>query len=138
MIKNILMALTILLTSTCCFGGILSDANGLSSKINGSKVMVVSGSSMKPILKNGDVVVIKTFAKEALRPGMVCVYRNELGETIIHSVVSNNPLVLKGANNKVVDPGKVIDVLGIMYATFYNWNHEKIVEEKTRVLAKKY
>jgi len=137
MIKNIIITLILLSFSTICFAGIRDDAIAISEKISDSKVMVVNGSSMNPILKNGDVIVVKPIDHSKLKRGMVCVYKNDLGELIAHSVVSTNPLVLKGANNKVVDPDKVVEIVGIMYGVFYNWNGE-IIKDNITVLAKKY
>lgn len=133
-----LSILSLMITSVASHAGILSDAQLLVATRPGMHVAVVNGTSMLPILRDGDVIVVKTIKKEALKRGMVCVYKNESGEIIAHSVVSVNPLRLKGANNKVIDPCQVIEVVGIMYATFCNWNREDFSGEKLQVLAKKY
>ena len=68
---------------------------------------------------------------------MVIVYKNNLGELVSHTVVSTDPLILKGMNNEKADSDKCIDIIGVMYVTFRNWFGES-VDGKNIVLAKKY
>ncbi len=136
--KKLLAFLLFLTLSVGCFGStICEDAHDLASKIDNASVMVVSGSSMKPILRDGDVIVVKPIDAKKLKKGMVVVYKNNLGELVSHSVVSTSPLVFKGANNKVIDSDKCVEIVGVMYGAFYNWNNDNL-DVGTKVLAKKY
>lgn len=67
----------------------------------------------------------------------LCVYKNNLNEMVAHSVVSTNPIRFKGMNNKVIDSDKMIEIVGVIYGTFYNWGGED-VEITDVVLAKGY
>jgi signal peptidase I len=122
--------------SSICFGGICDDAVALANLHDGSIVMTVQGNSMIPMFRNNDVVVVHPMKKEGLKKGMICIYKNELGELISHSVVSIDPLKFKGMNNKISDKDNCVEIVGIVYGIFNNWLGEK-VEKNRVVLAKK-
>src|SRR4051794_39322299 len=63
----------------------MTDAHRLAA-IKGDKVVRVQGASMLPYFGDGSVLVIKSARLDALREGMVVVYRNRFGETVAHRI----------------------------------------------------
>ena len=101
----------------------LNDAHRLASR-KGDTVVRVEGVSMLPYFGEGSVLVVRTAAVEALKPGMVVVYRNRFGETVAHRVEARTAegWTVRGANNTASDSTVVnaSNLLGTVYATFYS------------------
>ena len=74
----------------------------------------ITSGSMWPMLKEGDLILIQSIPKEAIKTGDVVVWRNPKGFTI-HRVVklNENTLVTRGdANFKDDEPVAYADVIG--------------------------
>lgn len=104
-------------------GGVWADANALADRHAGSAVVIVSGDSMVPYFRNGDVLVMKPIAAAALQPGMVVVYRNRFHETVAHRVTAptEGGWTVKGYANERTDTTVVSaeNLLGVVYAVFH-------------------
>ena len=101
----------------------LTDAHKLASR-KGDTVVRVEGVSMLPYFGDGSVLVVRKAAVEALKAGMVVVYRNRFGETVAHRVENRTTegWTVRGANNTATD-STVVDaanLVGTVYATFYS------------------
>ncbi len=101
----------------------LKDAHRLAA-LKGDKVVRVEGVSMLPYFGDGSVLVVKAARVEALREGMVVLYRNAFGETVAHRVEARagEGWKVRGANNARTDTTTVTaaNLLGTVYATFYS------------------
>ncbi|WP_172967208.1 S24/S26 family peptidase [Thermococcus sp. 101 C5] len=85
-------------------------------KKKGSIKLKVTGNSMYPVIKEGDIVSINRFQPEIqLHPGDIVLIRNFDG-VILHRVVKikGNSIITKGDNNPLIDGVfNISDVLGI-------------------------
>jgi signal peptidase I len=101
----------------------LSDAQRLAAA-SGDTVLRVQGRSMLPYFGDGSVLVVRATPVDALREGMVVVYRNRFGETIAHRIESRseNGWVVRGANNTTADSTLVTadNLIGTVYVTLYS------------------
>ena len=101
----------------------MADAHRLAA-IKGDKVVRVEGASMLPYFGDGSVLVVKAAKLDALREGMVVVYKNRFGETVAHRVDARvaDGWTVRGANNLAADSTVVTteNLLGTVYATFYS------------------
>ncbi len=101
----------------------LNDAHKLASR-KGDTVVRVEGVSMLPYFGDGSVLVVRKAAVEALKAGMVVVYRNRFGETVAHRVEARTGegWTVRGANNAASDSTVVnaTNLIGTVYATFYS------------------
>lgn len=101
----------------------VKDAHRLAA-IKGDKVVRVEGASMLPYFGDGSVLVVKAAKVDALREGMVVVYRNRFGETVAHRIEARvaGGWTVRGANNLATDTTVVSadNLLGTVYATFYS------------------
>ena len=133
------LAMTMVLVSSILssFGGQLdADAELVASRHKGF-VVVVKGSSMVPMFRNNDLLVVIPTNVSDLKIGQIAVYKNSLGELVAHRVESVRPLVLKGLSNKVTDKDSLVELRGTVYGTVNNWLDEEVTTKVT-VLAKKY
>lgn len=101
----------------------MTDAHRLAA-IKGDKVVRVEGVSMLPYFGDGSVLVVKAAKVDALRAGMVVLYRNRFGETVAHRLEARvaDGWTVRGANNLAADTTVVsaANLLGTVYATFYS------------------
>lgn len=101
-----------------------ADAQYLASFHADAKVMSVGGSSMNPYFADGAFIVVRSIQAEALKEGMIAVYRNRLGETVAHRLVarSGDAWVAKGYNNAVADSTLVDggNLMGVVYAAVHS------------------
>lgn len=101
----------------------LADARRL-ARAPGDTVLRVEGRSMLPYFGDGSVLVVRATPVDALRPGMVAVYRNRFGETVAHRIESRSPegWLVRGANNAAADSTLVTakNLLGTVYVTLYS------------------
>ena len=101
----------------------LDDAHRLASR-KGDTVVRVEGVSMLPYFGEGSVLVVRAAAVDALKAGMVVVYRNRFGETVAHRVEARTSegWTVRGANNTATDSTVVnaSNLVGTVYATFYS------------------
>lgn len=101
----------------------VADGHRLAAKA-GDSVVRVSGSSMLPYFGDGAVLVVRSMAVEALKPGMVVVYRNRFGETVAHRIEGRTAAgwTVKGANNAANDSTVVTadNLMGTVYVTLYS------------------
>ncbi len=84
---------------------------------NNKEGMVVFGSSMYPVLKPGDIIIIEKAGNEKICKGQVIVFKNKEGKFIIHRVVqiSGSTIITAGDNVKEFDsPIHINDVVGIV------------------------
>ena len=72
--------------------------------ILGQSLFLVTGESMLPTLRPGDLVPGRPVAAAALRRGDVIVYLDGEGRRVIHRVVSLRPLRTQGDNRVAPDP----------------------------------
>lgn len=133
--RHLFSTLLFLVVCLSAFGQMSDDAN-LIAKEHGGFVVAVQGSSMEPMFHENDLLIVNPMDVSKLKVGMVCVYENNLGELVAHSVVSLHPLRLKGLSNKVIDSDEVVTVKGVMYGIVHNIFNEKVTE-KLKVMAKK-
>lgn len=102
---------------------VMHDAHRLAA-VKGDKVVRVEGTSMLPYFGDGSVLVVKAAKVDALREGMVVLYRNRFGETVAHRIEARvaDGWTVRGANNLVADSTIVNagNLLGAVYATFYS------------------
>ena len=63
----------------------LADAHRVAA-VKGDTVLRVEGVSMLPYFGDGSVLVVRATPVDALREGMVVVYRNRFGETVAHRI----------------------------------------------------
>lgn len=101
----------------------VADGLRLAAKA-GDSVVRVSGTSMLPYFGDGAVLVVRSMSVDALKPGMVVVYRNRFGETVAHRIESRTAAgwTVKGANNAAIDstPVTAENLLGTVYVTLYS------------------
>lgn len=101
----------------------LGDAHLLASR-KGDTVVRVAGTSMLPYFGDGSVLVVRATVVEALKAGMVVLYRNRFGETVAHRVETKTAggWTVRGANNAANDTTLVnaANFIGTVYATFYS------------------
>lgn len=98
---------------------IVSSINGKDFNILGYKAYIVETNSMEPIIKVGDIVIIKKVKAEKLNQGDVITFTRE-GEVITHRITkidveeSGTKYITKGDNNNTEDTIKVEheDILG--------------------------
>ena len=75
-------------------------------------IAVVEGSSMNPLLYNGDIVIV--LPPNSINLGDIIIFKNDYGEFVIHRVVgiincSNTLLyITKGDNNQFIDQSTFI------------------------------
>jgi len=104
----------------------LEDAMTLADRHEGAAVFRVSGTSMLPFFGDGAILVMKPIPPERLRPGMVVVYRNRLGETVAHRLIneSREGWVVRGYNNDRADSTRVDEknLRGVVYAILHPRN----------------
>ncbi len=101
----------------------LEDALALADRHEGAAVFRVSGTSMLPFFGEGALLVMKPIPPARLRPGMVVVYRNRLGETVAHRLIneSREGWVVRGYNNDRADSTRVDEknLRGVVYAILH-------------------
>ena len=101
----------------------LEDALTLADRHEGAAVFRVSGTSMLPFFGEGALLVMKPIPPARLRPGMVVVYRNRLGETVAHRLIneSREGWVVRGYNNDRADSTRVDEknLRGVVYAILH-------------------
>lgn len=101
----------------------LADAHRLAAP-KGDTVVRVEGSSMLPYFGDGSVLVVRAAAIDALREGMVVVYRNRFGETVAHRIEGRSGAgwTVRGANNAEADTTLVTsdNLVGTVYVTLYS------------------
>src|SRR5262249_56487927 len=81
---------------------------------------VVSGTSMEPLLRHGDLVLLR--APATYHAGEVVAYKNaQLGRIVLHRIIrrSGPYYIFKGDNNNFVDPDKPTrnDLIGRLWLT---------------------
>lgn len=87
----------------------LSDARHL-ARINADmSVFMVKGESMEPFFGNNSLLVINKTDFDALRPGMLVVYKDAAGDFVAHRVIEHTSTgwTVMGQNNDKKDPGLV-------------------------------
>ncbi len=109
-------------------GSVLADAHRI-AKPTGGLVVRVTGVSMLPYFGEGSVLVLRRAAPEALREGMLVVYRNRFDELVAHRVErrdENGAWVMRGANNASEDSTRVTaeNLLGVVYVTLHSDGRE--------------
>ena len=101
----------------------LADAHRLAA-VKGDTVVRVEGVSMLPYFGDGSVLVVRATPVDALREGMVVVYRNRFGETVAHRIEarSGEGWTVRGANNAKTDSTLVTaeNLVGTVYVTLYS------------------
>lgn len=101
----------------------LADAHRLAAA-KGDTVVRVQGVSMLPYFGEGSVLVVRSTSVEALRPGMVVVYRNRFGEMVAHRIETQTGegWTARGANNGEPDstPVTADNLVGTVYVTLYS------------------
>lgn len=106
----------------------LEDAKAIADRHEGAAVFRVSGTSMLPYFGDGALLVMKPIPASRLRPGMVVVYRNRLGETVAHRLVAEarEGWVVRGYNNDRPDSTRVdgTNLQGVVYAILHPRNTE--------------
>jgi signal peptidase I len=87
----------------------LSDARHLASIKADMSVYMVKGDSMEPFFGNNSILVINKTDFDALRPGMMVVYRDAAGDFVAHRVIEHTSIgwTVMGQNNDKKDPGLV-------------------------------
>ncbi len=102
----------------------LADAKRLAARSSEFQVVRVEGKSMQPYFGDGAVLVVKAIAPAKLTRGMVVVYKNRLGETVAHRLVTAgvSGWVAQGYNNNAVDstPVNEANLIGVVYATLHS------------------
>lgn len=80
------------------------------------------GLSMSPLLEPGSWVVIRPWAYEELKPGMIVLYTNNSGRRIAHALVRKTPhgWLAAGVNNRSPDRELVtpLNIAGVLAAAF--------------------
>lgn len=98
------------------------DAQMVAGREPGSRAVVGSGASMKPMYGNDTMLVITPIAYDRLRPGMIVAYLSHTGVRVVHQLVKKLPggWQVKGLNNEVVDRELVTpqNLIGVIYASF--------------------
>lgn len=78
----------------------------------------ITSSSMWPILKRGDLVIIKHIAPEKLKKGMIVVYRDTGGRGfVIHRIIKivEDKIITKGDANEIQDdPVEASEIIGVV------------------------
>ena len=103
----------------------LADARRLATA-KGDTVVRVQGRSMLPYFGDGSVLVVRATPVDALREGMVVVYRNRFGEMIAHRIEGRSRngegWIVRGANNADADSTLVTgeNLVGTVYVTLYS------------------
>jgi signal peptidase I len=101
----------------------LADAHRLAAAKPGLAVVRVEGQSMLPFFGNGAVLVLRQMPAAQLRPGMLVVYTNSVGENVAHRIVAADGAgwIVQGYNNDQADSTRVTDanLHGVVYATFH-------------------
>ena len=77
-------------------------------RLFGAHPVVITGGSMQPSIRRGDVVIVRSAAATALRPGVVITFAdpNRPGSLVthrVHDVRVDGRLVTKGDANRDVD-----------------------------------
>jgi signal peptidase I len=100
----------------------LRDARAVAAQRPDLTVMLVSGQSMLPYFEGGTVIVTQTIDARRLRVGMIAVYAERFGRTVVHRVEArvDGGWRVKGYHNNRADSTLVNggNLLGIVYATF--------------------
>ncbi len=100
----------------------LRDARAVAARRPDFLVLTVSGRSMQPFFDGGTVIVVRRIDSRRLRVGMIAVYVNRSGKTVVHRVVAaaDGGWRVQGYNNSRADRTIVNDrnLLGVVYATF--------------------
>jgi hypothetical protein len=91
------------------FAQALSDAQKVASMHKGWNVFLARGQSMIPQFTSASILVAATAKFEALKPGMLVVYRDASGDVVAHRLVelTDSGWIVKGLNNDKADPGLV-------------------------------
>ena len=80
-------------------------------------VEVGIGTSMEPMIQDGDLLIISHLGREILNPGMIVAFETLEGDKILHRIVTikeNGCLITKGDNNPIEDGGEVCQIDGIL------------------------
>jgi len=97
---------TVLLLLAAQFAHVVVEANGVAVE-NGYNFTRVSGVSMLPTLKSGDVaVVFEDYPYRSLKVGDVVIVKSENGPNVIHRIIRHyrgSLWITKGDNNRFED-----------------------------------
>ncbi len=87
----------------------LTDARHIANLDSKWQVFMVKGVSMEPQFGKNSMLVINKCGYDALRPGMIVVYKDFQGDYVAHRLIerTDNGWVAKGQNNDKADPGLV-------------------------------
>jgi len=100
----------------------LRDARLVAAQRSDLAVLQVSGQSMLPFFDEGTVIVAQRIDPARLRLGMVAVYVNRFGQTVVHRIVRkvDGGWQVQGYHNRRPDTTVVnaANLLGIVYAVF--------------------
>ena len=87
----------------------LSDAQSVANMNSNWQVFMIKGQSMEPQFGKNSMLVINKCGFDALRPGMIVIYRDDSGDMVAHRLVEKTAdgWIAKGQNNDKADPGRV-------------------------------
>jgi len=99
----------------------LTDARKVAATHEGWKVFLAQGKSMEPEFGGTSLLMAANTKFESLKPGMLVVYRDSVGDMVAHRLVERTEAgwVVKGLNNEKVDPGLVTaqNLQGVVFGT---------------------
>lgn len=108
--------------SNVLFQAAVLDAMVVAMQKPDRRVVRMEGDSMLPFFGANSIAVIQRIAAARLRPGMIAVYSNFLGEKVAHRVIARNEAgwTVQGYNNSRADSTTVNEhnLIGVVYATF--------------------
>ncbi len=116
-------------------------ATVISQTFPGGIIAQGNGESMKPIMGDNTIVIIKPVPVKDLKEGMIVAYKDNESNHVIHQLIikMNDSGVVKGWNNKIVDEGFVTEdnlvgvILGMLY---YDLGTEAVSDEPAYLLRK--
>ena len=81
----------------------------------------MKGSSMNPMLFEGNTVCFKEYRGEILKQGNIVRYNDSKGKDLIHRIVAvqQDELIIKGDNNKMEEEINYSQVKGILAMVLY-------------------
>lgn len=93
-------------------------------------VMLGSGTSMHPHFGSGSVLIVDKVNYNALKPGMIAIYRDSDGDLVGHSLVTKHgdKWVTRGNQNSVNDPDKLSNsnYLGVVFGIIQTEDNGKL------------
>ena len=100
----------------------LRDAEAVAARRESWQVMRGAGQSMLPLYGENSVLVVERGSFQALKSGMVAVYRDVQGDLVAHrlNARSGGGWIAKGINNRVSDPSLVTEnnFVGLVFGVF--------------------